>query len=146
MRYTVSTIVNKPIEEVVDVIKDPNQAKFWMEGLQRIEQISGEPGEVGSTSELEFLMGKRHVEMIETVISNTLPDEITLEYDSGKSVHNVVRCVFEEIDATTTKYTTHNLFEFSGIGMKLMGMIFPGMFKKQSQKYLDSFKSYVESK
>ena len=41
MKYTVSNTINKPLDEVIEKFKDPEGVKHWMEGLQRIEHISG---------------------------------------------------------------------------------------------------------
>jgi len=36
-------------------------------------------------------------------------------------------------------------FEFAGFGMKLIGFLMPGAFKKQSLKYLTDFKDFAEN-
>jgi hypothetical protein len=58
--------------------------------------------------------------------------------------YNEVEMKFEKIDDNTTRQINHSYFEMKGF-MKLMGFLFKGMFKKQSMKYLDGFKAYVEN-
>jgi hypothetical protein len=60
-------------------------------------------------------------------------------------MHNPQRNLFTAIDDNTTKYESISEFNFKGIGMKLVGALMPGAFKKQSQKYLDLFKQFVEN-
>ena len=58
-------------------------------------------------------------------------------------VYNEVEMVFEEIDANSVKQTSNSYFEMRGV-MKVLGFLMTGLFKKQSMKYMDAFKAYVE--
>ena len=142
MRYTVSIEINAPIDEVVKRFDDPEKMKEWMAGLVSFEHLSGEPGQPGAKSKLVFQMGKRTVEMIETVTVRDLPARFDGSY-VAKGVYNEVGNAFEAKDAHTTIYTSEQYFQFKGI-MKLIGWIFPNAFKKQSNKYLQDFKAFVE--
>jgi len=138
----VSIEINVPIDEVVKRFDDPTKMKEWMTGLVSFETIEGEQGQVGATSKLVFQMGKRTVEMIETITVRDLPKRFDGNY-LAKGVYNEVGNVFEAKDAHTTIYTSEQFFEFKG-GMKLIGWLFPKTFKKQSKKYLQDFKAFVE--
>lgn len=142
MRYSVSIDINAPLHEVVARFDDPEKMKEWMTGLVRFETIEGEPGQVGSKAKLVFKMGKRDMEMIETITVRDLPARFEGYYEV-KGVYNEVGNRFEAIDEQTTRYTSDQFFQFKG-GMKVIGWLFPGMFKKQSMKYLEDFKAFVE--
>lgn len=142
MKYTQSITINKSINEVVALFDSVENLYEWMDGLQSFEPLSGTPGEVGATAKLVFKMGKRELEMIETITAKNLPSEFSGTYDA-KGVHNIVRNFFEPIDENTTKYTSENEFQFKGI-MKVIAFIMPGAFKKQSYKYLEAFKAFAE--
>ena len=43
------------------------------------------------------------------------------------------------------EWVSESEFQFQGFGMKLFGFLMPGAFKKQSQKYLNDFKNFVEN-
>jgi len=43
-----TVIINKPIKEVWEFFKDPDNLKLWLGGFQRFEQVSGTPGTVGA--------------------------------------------------------------------------------------------------
>ena len=90
MKYTVEIEINKPVDRVIELFDNPDNMDKWMEGLQSFEPISGVPGQPGATSKLKFKMGKREIEMIETVTVRNLPDEFSGNYE-GKGFFNTVR-------------------------------------------------------
>jgi len=114
-----------------------------MEGLQSVEPISGTPGEVGAKSNLLFKMGSREIEMIETITSKNLPDEFSVTYETD-GVFNVVNNYFRASGENQTAWTTKNEFQFTSLMMKIMEFFMPGMFKKQSLKFLKNFKKFAE--
>ena len=143
MKYTNEIEIKKPIEKVIELFDNADNLKKWMEGLQSYEHISGTAGQPGAKSKLFFKMGKREIEMIETITVKNLPDEFTGTYEA-KGVFNIVKNKFEKLSDTKTKYITENEFQFSGF-MKIIGFLMPGAFKKQSFKYLKLFKEFAES-
>lgn len=143
MKYSVSITIDKPVDEVVALFDNVDNMKKWMEGLENFEHISGTPGEVGAKSRLKFKMGKREIEMIETITVKNLPEEFTGTYEA-KGVFNIVKNSFEALPGNKTKYSTEQEFQFKGF-MKLIGLLMPGAFKKQSLKYLQDFKAFAES-
>ena len=106
------------------------------------ETISGTPGQPGAKSRLQYKMGKRDIEMIETVVVRNLPEEFSGTYET-KGVYNKVNNKFVALDKTTTHWITDQEFQFTGM-MKVMAWIMPGAFKKQSMKYLVYFKEFAE--
>ncbi|MBR9860317.1 SRPBCC family protein [bacterium] len=143
MKYTNEIILNKPLEEVIEKFTDPDGLKHWMEGLQSTEQLEGEPGTEGAKMKMHFKTGKREIEMVETILINDLPNQFKSSYDVP-GVYNEIDIHFEKIDENTTKYSSENLFKFQNFGMKVISWLMPGAFKKQTQKYMVSFKEYVE--
>jgi len=142
MKYTNEVIINLPVNKVVELFDNTENLKKWQPGLESLDHISGTPGEPGAKSKLFFKMGKREVEMVETITSKNLPQVYSF-IDEAKGVYNVVRNSFIPENDQSTRYLTENEFRFSGF-MKLMGFLMPGMFKKQSQKYLVYFKEFAE--
>ena len=143
MKYTTEIEIEKPIDRVIELFDNPDNLKKWMEGLQSFEHISGTPGEPGAKSRLFFKMGKREVEMIETLSVRNLPDEFSATYEA-KGVFNIAKNKFVKLSETRTRYVSENEFQFKGF-MKLFAFLIPGAFKKQSFKYLQHFKDFVES-
>lgn len=143
MKYSAEIEINKPIDKVIELFDNPDNLYKWMEGLQSFEHVSGTAGQPGAKSKLKFKMGKRDVEMIETVITRNLPDEFTGSYEV-KGVYNIVKNRFQKIDDNKTRYITEQEFQFKGL-MKCIAFLMPGAFKKQSMKYLTAFKNFAES-
>jgi len=142
MKYTTEIEINQPVNKVIELFDNPDNMKLWMEGLQSFEPLSGTPGQPGAKSRLKFKMGKREIEIIETITTRNLPEEFSGTYEA-KGVFNIVSNKFIPISGTKTKFVADHEFQFSGI-MKVMGILMPGAFKKQSMKYLEKFKEFAE--
>jgi hypothetical protein len=142
MKYTVETEINLPIARVVELFDDPENLKNWQPGLISFEPISGTPGQPGAKSRLKYKMGKRDIEMIETITVRNLPDEFSGTYEA-KGVFNIVKNYFRAVSENKTKYISENEFQFKGF-MKLIGFLMPGAFRKESEKYLQQFKEFAE--
>lgn len=143
MKYTSEIEINKPLEQVIELFDNPDNLSKWMEGLQSFEHISGTPGEVGAKSKLVFKMGKRNMEMIETITVKNLPDEFSGTYEVN-GIFNIVKNKFVKLSDTKTKHITENEFILKGF-MRIFAFLMPGAFKKQSMKYLIAFKQFAES-
>jgi len=143
MKYSVDIEIEKPISEVVELFRNQNNNKHWMEGLQTLELLSGEAAKTGAKSKYVFTMGKRTVEMTETVLEGNLPAKYLVSYEAT-GVYNTVCTKFESINAESTKCINESEFKFKGF-MMFMAILMPGAFKKQSRKYLEDFKAFAEA-
>lgn len=142
MKYTNEIIINAPVKRVIELFDNADNMKEWQPGLVSFEHLSGTPGEVGAKSRLRYKMGKREIEMIETITVKNLPEEFSGTYEA-KGVLNIIKNSFAPVGKNQTKQISENEFQLSGF-MKLMGWVMPGMFKKQTQQYLEDFKTFVE--
>ena len=142
MKYTLSNTINKPLEEVIEKFKDPEGVKHWMEGLQKIDHISGTPGEVGAKSDFYFLHKKKEMKISETILEQNFPAQIKFAYRSPMG-YNEVEMLFEKLSDNSVTKTSNSYFELKGF-MKIMGFLTKSMFKKQTLKYMTAFKNYVE--
>lgn len=143
MKYTAEITIELPREEVLQKFDDPANLKHWQRGLISFEPVSGTPGEEGAKSRLVYKMGKREIEMTETITKKNLPEEFHGTYEA-KGVYSVQENFFEETPQNTTRWIAHVEFRFSGF-MKLMGWFMPGAFKKQTYQYIQDFKAYAET-
>ena len=142
MKYTVENTINAPIEKVVEKFKEPEGALEWMEGLQRIVPISGEPLSVGAKTDFISKYKNKEMKITETVLEQNLPEQVKFAYESPMG-YNEVELRFEKIDENTVRQINNSYFDLKG-PMKIMGPLFKGMFKKQTLKFLDGFKAYAE--
>ncbi len=144
MKYTCEITIDLPRDRMVALLDDPENMKHWQRGLESYKQLSGQPRQEGAQMELAYQMGKRHLVMVETLIKYNPPHEMHTTYDT-KGVHNIQKNYFKEVDANTSQWISESEFQFSSFGMKLMGWLMPGAFRKQSQKYLEDFKRFAET-
>jgi hypothetical protein len=141
--YKTSVIIDLPRARVIELFDDPANLPKWQRGLESFEHVSGEAGKPGAKSKLVYQMGKRRMEMIETITRRDLPDAFDGTYDVD-GVHNIVENRFIEQGPDQTLWESRNVFEMQGFMMKAMGFLMPGMFKKQSLKYAEDFKAFAE--
>ena len=143
MKYTTEVEINLPRKRVIELFDNPDNMPKWQPGLISFEHISGEAGQPGAKSRLKYKMGKREIEMIETVAIRDLPDEFSGYYET-KGVWNEVKNYFSEIDSGKTKWKLEAEFKCSGF-MRLIALVMPGMFKKQTLKSMMDFKKFAEN-
>lgn len=142
IKYSNEVIIKKPLLEVITLFDSTENLKEWQPGLISFEHISGEIGEVGAKSRLKYKMGKREIDMIETITTKDLPREFSGTYEA-KNVWNEVKNFFEETSEGHTLMRSESEFRMFGF-MKLFGWLMPGAFKKEGQKFLNQFKDFVE--
>lgn len=145
MKYTVSILINAPLEKVVALWEDPAYFHQWQDGFESITHLEGIPNTKGAKSKI-VLDDKRRIELIETIITNNLPIEKTALYEH---IHmtNTQTSRFEAQGAHQTRYTSEVVYlQFNGLMIKLMAKLFPGKFKGQSEKWMQQFKNFVEKK
>ena len=142
MRYTVDITIDLPRDQVIALFNNSENMTKWQPDLMSFEHLSGEPGEVGTKSKLKYKMGKRKVEMIETITKNTLPEALDGTY-STSGVYNIISNRFEIFNESQTKWISENEFQFTGF-MKIMGFFIKGSFPKQTLKVMQQFKTFAE--
>ncbi|MEX1002080.1 MAG: SRPBCC family protein [Crocinitomicaceae bacterium] len=142
MKFTQEITIDLPREKVIELFDNPDNMQHWQKGLISFEHINGTPGAIGSQYKLRYKMGKREIEMIETIIKRDLPDEFSAVYEA-KGVWNEVKNHFTVLDDQQTLWKTENTFHFKG-GMKVMAFLMPRAFKKQSLKFMQDFKRFAE--
>ena len=142
MKYSKEIIIDLPREEVVKLFDSEENMYKWMEGLQSTEQLEGTPGQVGAKMKLSFKMGKREIDMVETITHRNLPEEFLGTYEA-KGMWNEVRNHFKD-EGDKTRWVLETEFKPDSFMLKLMMTLAPGMFKKQTYKNMQAFKRFVE--
>ncbi len=142
MKYQLEIELDLPRSKVIELFDNPDNMPKWQPGLMSFELLSGTVGEVGAKSRLKYKMGQREIEMIETITERNLPDVFSGTYEA-KGVFNTVVNHFEEISPTKTRWIAVNEFQCSGM-MRIMSSLMPGVFKKETFKYMKNFKEFAE--
>ena len=144
MKFQGSIKINQSREKVVQLFSDNQKLKDWQEGLQSKKLISGEEGQKGAISMMYYENGKHKMELRETILKNNLP--LTFEaFYHHKHMDNTMKCWFTEIEDGKTLYKTEVEYtRINWIMPKLMAILFPSMYRKQAQKWMDNFKALAE--
>lgn len=145
MEHNGSLEINKPIVWVTKLFMDSSHLKEYQDGFVKKELESGQEGQKGAVSKMYYKYGKRDMILTETITSNNLPDSFEAIYHH-KHMDNTMKCTFVPIDKNTTRYEYE--FEYTRINWimpKLIAILFPGMYRKQGDKWMTQFKEFVET-
>jgi len=144
MKYTTEIKVDVPLDEFIKKMDNVENMKHWQRGLVSAEHISGDPGELGAKMKLNYLFGKRKMEVIETITKRKFPHEFHANYTS-KTIHNVQQNYFEKTNDGFTKWISESEFLPLNLVMRIILVLMPSMFKKQTLKYMQDFKNFAEN-
>ncbi len=143
MKYTCEIEIDVPRARVIELFENPENLAAWQAGFISLQPLSGAPGADGSTSRLKYKMGSREIEMLETIVRNALPEAFDATYEA-KGVRNRQHNRFVELGPAKTKWISETEFRMAGF-MKVLAVLAPGMFKKQSMQFLVNFKAFAET-
>ena len=142
MKYTTTINIRQARDKVIALFDSVDNMYKWQPGLISFDHLSGDPGREGAKSRLTYKMGKREVEMIETITRRNFPDEFSGTYETSVVWNKQVN-YFEVIDENSTRWISVSEFRCSGF-MKIMCWLMPGAFKKQTLKLMNHFKEFAE--
>src|SRR5829696_8495182 len=85
-------IINKPVKEVWDFFKNPDNLTRWLTGFQKFEHVSGVPGTVGARAKHHFLeRGKQLI--LDGELTEVVPEKrIIGVLDSSMMFNKVTNC------------------------------------------------------
>ena len=144
MEYTCSIIIHLPRDRVVALFDDTANLKRWQPTLRSVELLEGLPGQVGSRSRLRYQQRGRDSDLIETVTVRALPERFTGTYEMPGTWIEVDNR-FEVLDAEETRWTSACEWRCQSLMIRLMTLVVPGMFRKQTQKFMQQFKDFAEN-
>jgi hypothetical protein len=143
MKYELQITIELPRKRVIELFDNTDNLKKWQDGLQSFTPISGEVGKEGAKSKLEYKMGKREVEMIETITKRNLPEEFHGTYEAN-GVLNIQENYFTEVTPDKTLWTTKSEFRFQGLKKYFLSLM-KSAFKQQTLKFMKAFKKFAEA-
>lgn len=153
MKHTNSIEIALPRERVAQLLADPAHFPKWLRGLVLHEPLSGTHGQLGTTSRVVMQSGQRETELTETITRREpthlhgIPEGIVVHFDRelvGAGMWSVVRDRLTEAGPETTLWESESEYRFSGLLMRLVGLLMPGSFRKQSQQHMHDFKEFAE--
>ena len=153
MKYTVSIEIALPPEKVAQLLADPAHIPKWLRGVVLHEPLRGVHGHVGTTSRVVMAMGQQTFEATETITRREpvdlhgIPADVVVHFEReivGKGMWNAARERLTEAGPETTLWVSENEYRFSGLMMRLVGLLMPGTFRKQSLQHMQDFKAFAE--
>jgi hypothetical protein len=153
MKYTVSIEIALPLERVAQLLADSAHIPKWLRGVVLHEPLSGTHGQVGTKSRVVMQMGEQKLEAIETITRlepvdlHGIPKGSIVYYDReivSKGMWNAARERLTEAGPDTTLWVSESEYRFNGILMRLVGLLMPGSFRKQSLQIMQDFKAFAE--
>ena len=142
-KFICSVEINSPVENVVKLFDNPDNLKYWQDGFQSLENISGKPGEEGVKSKIVFNNKGRVIELTETIIKKNLPHEMTALYEHPH-MDNYLTTRFIDLGGNRTRFENEGEYIRFSLVPKVMSVVMPGVFRKPVQKWLNNFKEFVE--
>jgi hypothetical protein len=153
MKYTVSIEIAMPREEVAQLLADPAHLPKWLRGMVVHEPLSGVHGQLGTKSRVVMQTGEQKFEGTE-IITRREPADLR-GIPKGSVVHferelvaegmwSVTRDRLTEAGPDKTLWESESEYQFSSLLMKLVGLLMPGTFRKQSLQHMQDFKVFAE--
>lgn len=142
MKFTSEVIVERPREQVLDLIMAPGNFSKWQPGVKSFELLSGELGCPGARARVVVDMYGLKLEMTETIVERKMPDVYTLRYE-GKGVKNLVENRFYEDGPGKTRWVINSTLEFSPFAAVAAGFI-KDTIVKQNHESMKKFKTFAE--
>ncbi|MEM8591475.1 MAG: SRPBCC family protein [Pseudomonadota bacterium] len=144
MKYELNVKIDRPREAVVAIFLDPEKLRDWQPEVTRRDHVAGPlPVGLGTQYSQSVKMGRREMEMTDTVSIFDPPGHFAAVYEAA-GVWNQVENWFEE-EGSRTHWRLTSEFQCKGMMMRLMIRFFPGMFRKQTQQFMDRFKAFAEA-
>jgi len=124
----------------------------WLRGLVLHEPVNGMHGQLGTRSRVVFQMGKRTMEVCETITRlepadlHAVPGSV-VHYDreiAGEGMWRAQRDRIIDAGSRSTLWESESELRFDGLLMRVAGRLMPGAFRRQSQQHLEDFKAFAE--
>jgi len=143
LKFRSEVEIEKPIEELIVLIQNPEVTLKWLEGLRSVKHVSGELRQPGAISKVVFDSPAGRLLITETVVSNDLPQEYIMRYD-GQGYVSYSNYSFEKVSKGSTRFILQQDVELKG-ALRLVEGLMKKTMEKQLNKSAESFKRYAEN-
>jgi len=141
--YDCEITVDKPMAESWAVSQDETKLSQWLEGLQKVEHVSGTPNTVGAVSDVYFLNDGQEMVIRET-ITEILPNESISMTFTSDFMDMDYKLAMEEVDGKT-KINTSTIATGNGIVSKSIMALVSSSLTTQEDTNLANLKKIIEA-
>jgi hypothetical protein len=143
MKSVVELEIAEPLEKVAALLADPANMTKWMDDLERVEALNGEPGMPGSTFRMIGEPDGPQGNFVATVTRRILPKTLGLKLQSP-NVDVAIADTFTALSARRTRLVSEEVFLFHGLFNTLFGFLGQSTIRKQHRRHMESFKRFAE--
>lgn len=144
MNFTCSVRVDVPRDFATDLFSQKVLQQHWQPDFRSVESVDGTPGQPGTKTVMKYESGKHRFDLIETVRVNELPARFMAEYETPGTCWNTMASTFTSLGESKTLWEAEIDYKFHGFMIRVMALLMPRLFRKETQKYLDNFKVFAE--
>ena len=137
-------IINKPINEVWEFFKNPDNLKLWLSGFQKFEHISGIPGTVGAKAKHHFLERGKEL-ILDGELTEVIQEKRIIGILDSSMMLNTVTNSFDDLGNDQTEVGISSDTQFKGFPWKQIGPLMKSEFKKRQEKDLQTLKQVLEN-
>jgi len=139
-----TVVINKPVKEVWDFFKKPDNLILWLSGFQKFEHISGIPGTVGAKAKHHFIeRGKELV--LDGELTEVVEEKRIIGILDSSMMSNNVTNNFTDLGNDQTEVSISSDTQFKGFLWKQIGPLMKGEFKRRQEKDLQTLKQILEN-
>jgi len=141
MQSVIELDIDVPRARVAALFIDPEHDPQWMDDIDRVEPISGEPGMPGSKYRL--VPKKGSMVFVATVVAKDPPHEARLILEASQVVVSV-KATFVALNSDRTRLRSEEVFRFKGFLNRVFGLVAQKSIKKAHRRHIEAFKRFAE--
>ncbi|WP_418604091.1 SRPBCC family protein [Hwangdonia sp.] len=142
LSYECEVLVDKPLAESWAVSQDEEKMSDWLKGFQKIEHVSGTPGEVGAVSDVYFVTDGEEMTIREK-ITEIVPNESVSMLFTSDFMNMDYKLKMTSIDGKT-KINSSTTCEGNGMVSKSIIALMGNTIKTQEETNLTNLKNTIE--
>lgn len=145
MKFLCTIDVALPRNLLLALWQDPRKFKDWQGDFVHAELLSGSPGQVGARTKKIYLQrDRKQYTLIETILAQDLPGELVAHYEA-EMMSNTMTHRFLQLGAHLTRWEVEIRYHrFQDLGLRLLAILYPGMFRSQVQRWQLEFREFAE--
>ena len=141
--YDCEIMVDKPLEESWSVMQDEGKMSEWLEGFQKIEQVSGTPGTFGAVSNVYFISDGQEMAIKETITGIKPEESIEMLFESD-FMNMDYQLKMAPVNGKT-KITSRTNAKGNGMISKSIMALIGSSLKAQEETNLTNLKKTIEA-
>jgi uncharacterized membrane protein len=139
-----TVVINKPVNEVWEFFKNPDNLILWLSGFQKFEHVSGIPGTVGAKAKHHFIERGKEL-ILDGELTEVIDEKRIIGILDSSMMLNTVTNSFNDIGNDQTEISISSDTQFKGFLWKQIGPLMKGEFKKRQEKDLQTLKQVLEN-